>query len=1109
MSEQIKFSDLIDKSSFEVGSAEIARILKKITEEITEAAKAADGLSSTMGESLKSDISSLSGTSKTLASDMANVQKKMDEFKTTTTNTAKVLSDYEKENKKLKDELTKLNKELKEGTEVQNKSNKSKNEGALSAKGLAQSFLGVASGAALLYKGVQVLKEQFVLALKSTMDFEQAMKEVQAISRASAQDLSLLTDNANRLGATTEKTAGDIARLQKELAKLGFTTSEILASTDAIVDLSTATGEDLATSAVVAAATLRAFGLEAVEMGRVIDVMAGSFVRSGLDLEKFRESMKLVAPIATATGVDIETVTASLSKLADAGLSGSLAGTSLRNLLSSMADPSEKLVKLLGKLDGSLAGGVKSSADFTRALVVLKQSHIDLESAVKLVDVRARSAFFTLVDQAKVIEGLSEEYRDLNGEASKIAAVMRDTLTNDVAIADSAFDAARRNLVEQFVPALRAAAQETATFSEFIRFAIKDISGFFSGLDDGEKSMINMALGVTQLKFVFGGLSKVYQNYVKEGKFKELKEGMQTLGTSLNVVSKQASKELSIYETMVKRMGEGKQIAGIAWSLKNLGAGYTDLLEKLEGGADPDKLAGQLLARLEFNLKSAKSSLDTQVNSLTQSRRELEVLQEISKSDGLTEDQGKRERFLEVQISLLEDIVKANSKVTGELELQIGKKEDLSKFDKDLLINPNENKKILKQTNKVLDETIKLEQQLRMEKMKTELDLLELKEKTETSPTRKSKLMVDIAKQELAISLQSYNDQLQIIDELYDKDTDSLIRREIKFEEYASSVHKTLGKLQIDQTKIEADALKQIEKDIEEFSKSVTKGVEKHFDDIHKQEEKNKEEGIELAEEEAEEREKIAEASAKALASITQGLFDNRQIKRDEEMASINAWEDEKLMLAGDNEEAKVAIEREAEMRRREIRIKQAKDNKAEAMFNIVIATALNIVKAFKNPIEMILAGALGAVQLAVVASRPIPQFEKGTTFSPEGLAEVGERGRELIVDGKSGQMRMANNRQHTYLSKGSVVVPNAQTEELLRGKNVDYNSIAFEALSRASQTQRSVQIDYVKMGDAFVKGASSIPQSQTTFDGDGVRNYIKKGNTRVERLNKRYKYGN
>jgi phosphate uptake regulator len=367
-----------------------------------------------MGEELKNKINQLSSASSNFDTELKKVRADFEAFKQSVGQTNATLDQYKKTNEDLTNKVKNLEEQTKKYTEAQKGASKAASDGGVTMKGLSQQLLGVASGAALVYRGVQMLKEQLVAAVKSTIAFEKAMKEVQAISRASADQVQALTDNANKLGASTEKTAVEIAGLQKELAKLGFTSTEIIAASQAIVDLSTATGENLAGSATVAAATLRAFGLEAIEMTRVVDVMAGSFVRSGLDLEKFRESMKLVAPIARATNIDVETTTAALSKLADAGLSGSLAGTALRNLFSSMADPTDKLSQFLGYT-------VTNSQDLIKAFKDLRDRGVDLAQAVQMVDVRARPAFFTLLNQVDSVEALAREYRSLTGEGERIS----------------------------------------------------------------------------------------------------------------------------------------------------------------------------------------------------------------------------------------------------------------------------------------------------------------------------------------------------------------------------------------------------------------------------------------------------------------------------------------------------------------------------------------------------------------------------------------------------------------------------------------------------------------------------------------------------------------
>ena len=142
-------------------------------------------------------------------------------------------------------------------------------------------------------------------SVKVFADFESEMSKVKAVSGATAEQLKMLTANAKQLGSTTVFTARDVASLQVEFAKLGFTASEIDKVTESTLYLAQASGSDLARAAEVAGATLRGFGLDAEETGRVTDVMALSFASSALDMEAFAESMKYVAPIANAAGIGI------------------------------------------------------------------------------------------------------------------------------------------------------------------------------------------------------------------------------------------------------------------------------------------------------------------------------------------------------------------------------------------------------------------------------------------------------------------------------------------------------------------------------------------------------------------------------------------------------------------------------------------------------------------------------------------------------------------------------------------------------------------------------------------------------------------------------------
>ena len=117
---------------------------------------------------------------------------------------------------------------------------------------------------------------------------------------------------------------------------MGFSQDQIEQSTESVLKLALASGTDLARESEVSASTLRAFGLEAKDIDRVANVMGASFVTTGLDMEKFAEAMKYVAPVSKKAGVSIEETSAMLGVLANNGISGSKAGTSLRQVLSEM-----------------------------------------------------------------------------------------------------------------------------------------------------------------------------------------------------------------------------------------------------------------------------------------------------------------------------------------------------------------------------------------------------------------------------------------------------------------------------------------------------------------------------------------------------------------------------------------------------------------------------------------------------------------------------------------------------------------------------------------------------------------------------------------------------
>jgi len=256
-------------------------------------------------------------------------------------------------------------------------------------------------------------------SIKTFRDFEFQMAKVRAITGASEMDFKKLSNTAQDLGRSTFFTAQQVAELQTNFGKLGFSTKEILQAQEATLLLATATDSDLARAAIVAGASIRGFGLDASETSRVTDVMAKAFTSSALDIEKFQTSMTKVAPIAAGANISLEATTAVMGTLTDAGIEASIAGTSLRNIFLQMQDPSSKLAKHLGFT-------VKSSDDLQRAMEQLNgQSDEVLTSLVK---VRQVAAFKVMVKGAERIENLTNVLNNANGSAKEMADIVGDTL---------------------------------------------------------------------------------------------------------------------------------------------------------------------------------------------------------------------------------------------------------------------------------------------------------------------------------------------------------------------------------------------------------------------------------------------------------------------------------------------------------------------------------------------------------------------------------------------------------------------------------------------------------------------------------------------------------
>lgn len=294
-------------------------------------------------------------------------------------------------------------------------------------------------------------------SFKVAADFEAAMAKVKAVSGATAQEFKALEKNALDLGRSTRFSASEVASLQLEFSKLGFTADEIEKVTGATLNLAQATGSDLQQSAEVAGSTLRAFGLDASETSRVTDVMAASFSSSALDMGSFQDSMKFVAPVARAAGIGIEETTAMLAALANNGIKGSQAGTALRRIISTL---------------GSTGG------DVAKSLAELSSESLTLGNAQDEVGRNAQSALLVLTKSMGAVGDLTSTFQNANGAAAGMARTMDDTAEGSLKRMQSAVEGMQISIGTALAPVVLDIVKQIEKFAQGFSELSKGTQGF-------------------------------------------------------------------------------------------------------------------------------------------------------------------------------------------------------------------------------------------------------------------------------------------------------------------------------------------------------------------------------------------------------------------------------------------------------------------------------------------------------------------------------------------------------------------------------------------------------------------------------------------------------
>lgn len=218
----------------------------------------------------------------------------------------------------------------------------------------------------------------------------------------------------------------------------------------------------------------------------------------------------------------------------------------------------------------------------------------------------------------------------------------------------------------------------------------------------------------------------------------------------------------------------------------------------------------------------------------------------------------------------------------------------------------------------------------------------------------------------------------------------------------------------------------------------------------------------------------LFQASADAVGEIGNLLFEGASQKRDQELSDLDREYSAKIEAAEGNKALQQRLEEELAAKKLEIRIKQAKADKAQAIFNIGLSTAQAIIGMLANPGGVagialsVIAGVTGAAQIAAALAKPLPKYAKGKKAGGAGhFATVGELGAETMWIPDNAAV-IPHNRKLNFDTFQDFGIPAEMDSKWIKGADIDYNKLG-EAVGKHVKipTPKPVTVHVDKSGVA------------------------------------------
>ncbi len=324
-------------------------------------------------------------------------------------------------------------------------------------------------------------------AIKVGSDFEAGMSQVQAISGASGEDLEKLKNKAKEMGATTKFSATESAEALNYMAMAGWKTEDMLGGLEGVMNLAAASGEDLATSSDIVTDAMTALGMQASEAGHFSDVLAAAASNANTTVGGMGETFKYAGAMAGTLGYSVEDVALATGLMANAGIKGTMAGTSLNSIMTRLSTNTNGARDAIEELGVSFFNSDGSARSLTDVMSELREATKDMTTEQKanfantVAGMEAQKGLSAILNATEDdYNKLSEAIQNADGCAQEMAETMQDNLQGQLTILQSGLEGLGISLYETFQGTAKDVVKEAQGMVQQLQDAFN--AGGFEGL---------------------------------------------------------------------------------------------------------------------------------------------------------------------------------------------------------------------------------------------------------------------------------------------------------------------------------------------------------------------------------------------------------------------------------------------------------------------------------------------------------------------------------------------------------------------------------------------------------------------------------------------------